>query len=94
MNKPPLGLIPKYIWFEQIQNEHAKERLQIVKEAMTRYMNAEILIPQDWVDEYNELVWRTDNKDNKPGKDNKEPQTFNDPCSSVQSTTADVKVEI
>jgi len=58
--KPPLGLIPKNIWFEDIQDKHAQERIQEVKEAMLRYMCDNMAIPEDWYDEYNELVWRVE----------------------------------
>ena len=42
--RPPLGLMPKYIWQEQ--------RLQDIKEAITRYVSAGKEIPNEWLDEY------------------------------------------
>jgi hypothetical protein len=46
--KPPLGLVPKKF--------HQMERLVAIQEAMERYYEAVIPIPQEWVTEYNELV--------------------------------------
>jgi hypothetical protein len=46
--KYPLGLTPKHIW--QLQ------RLQEIKDAMNRYSEAYLLIPTEWIQEYNELV--------------------------------------
>lgn len=46
--KPPLGVMPKYIW--------DKKRLSDLTSAMQRYLDAEKLIPKEWVDEYNELI--------------------------------------
>ena len=45
---PPLGLIPKFIWEEQ--------RLSELKGALARYLNANYPLPQEFVDEFNELV--------------------------------------
>lgn len=46
--KPPLGLIPKK--FKQ------QERFLEVCGAISRYYNAGIKIPIEWIEEYNELV--------------------------------------
>lgn len=46
--RPPLGLRPRIIADEQ--------RLQEIKEAIMRFMAADRSIPQEWLDEYNELV--------------------------------------
>ena len=46
--KPPLGVMPKYIW--------DKKRLSDLASAMQRYLDAEKLIPKEWIDEYNELM--------------------------------------
>lgn len=48
--KPPLGLMPK--------DKHREMRLQEIKDAMHRYLDAGKAIPQEWTDEYNELVNR------------------------------------
>jgi hypothetical protein len=50
--KPPLGLTPKYI-------VEAK-RLQEIREAIIRYCEARKEIPMEWVEEYNELVGRSE----------------------------------
>ena len=46
--KPPLGVMPKYIW--------DKKRLSDLTSAIQRYIDAEKAIPKEWVDEYNELI--------------------------------------
>jgi hypothetical protein len=48
VEKPPLGLIPK--------NFHNEKRLNEVREAIIRYCNAELKIPLEWIQEYNELI--------------------------------------
>lgn len=51
--KPPLGVMPKYIW--------DKKRLSDLTSAMQRYLDAEKLIPKEWIDEYNELISTLEN---------------------------------
>lgn len=46
--KPPLGIEPKDIWI--------KKRFQDLKDAISRYNNASLEIPMEWIDEYNELL--------------------------------------
>lgn len=46
--KPPLGLIPKFI--------HKERRFIEVCGAISRYYEAGLVIPIEWVEEYNELV--------------------------------------
>lgn len=46
--KPPIGLIPKWQWNNQ--------RLDEVKDAISRYYNAYKPIPLEWIVEYNELI--------------------------------------
>lgn len=46
--KPPIGLTPKHI----VQNLRMTEILA----AIERYLNAEQIIPIEWIEEYNELV--------------------------------------
>ena len=46
--KPPVGLRPKYI--------SDAERLEEVRAAIVRYFNAELEIPVEWVEEYNNLI--------------------------------------
>ena len=44
----PIGLKPKFV--------KNLERLNEVRGAITRYYNAELKIPIEWVEEYNELI--------------------------------------
>ena len=48
MEKPPLGLAPKYI--------ADIKRIQAIKEAVERYMIAQYPIPLEWIEEYNDLI--------------------------------------
>lgn len=53
--KPPLGLKPKCLW-DAI-------RARDIQEATVRYFNAEHLkIPIDWIEEYNEILKRMEEK--------------------------------
>lgn len=45
---PPLGLMPKFIWEQQ--------RLYELKGALARFLDANYPLPQEFVDEFNELV--------------------------------------
>lgn len=47
ISKPPLGLTPKDIWI--------KQRLQEIKDAISRYLEADYIVPNEWFDEYSEL---------------------------------------
>jgi hypothetical protein len=46
--KPPIGLRPK--WASD------KERLNEVRSAIVRYYDAELKIPIEWIEEYNQLI--------------------------------------
>ena len=46
--KPPIGLIPKWV--------HDMDRLEEVRAAINRYFIAELEIPVEWVEEYNNLT--------------------------------------
>lgn len=48
--KPPLGLRPRYIAKAHRMNE--------IKDAVVRYMDASLPVPTEWLAEYNELVKR------------------------------------
>ena len=51
LQKPPLGLKPKWLW-DAI-------RARDIQEATVRYFNAEHLkIPIEWIEEYNEIIRR------------------------------------
>ncbi|WP_156949704.1 hypothetical protein [Paenibacillus sp. FSL R7-269] len=46
--KPPLGLKPRYI--------SKAQRMCEIKDAVQRYMDAWLPIPDEWIAEYNELA--------------------------------------
>lgn len=49
--KPPLGILPRWLWLEQ--------RIIALTEAMQRYADAGQPVPPDWVKELRELTeWR------------------------------------
>lgn len=45
---PPLGIMPKWVWLEKRKKE--------LREAIERYMISLYPVPEEWVDEYNELI--------------------------------------
>jgi len=55
MNKPPLGLMPKYIWDLQ--------RKQDIEAAIERYRAADEPIPWEWTMEYTDLLRRYECKE-------------------------------
>ena len=46
--KPPLGVLPRRI--------HDEYRLEALSEAISRYVDAQVTIKPEWIEEYNELV--------------------------------------
>jgi hypothetical protein len=42
--KPPIGIIPKKIWQEI--------RFRELCQAILRYLEADIMVPKEWIDEY------------------------------------------
>jgi hypothetical protein len=57
--KPPLGLIPKRIYNQRIDNirfNEVCERFNEVCGAIARYYDARLNIKIEWIEEYNELV--------------------------------------
>lgn len=46
--KPPVGLRPAFIVNQ--------ERIEEIKEAIIRYIDAKIPIPKEWIEEYNNLA--------------------------------------
>lgn len=50
----PIGLVPKYV--------RRNERFVEVCEAIVRYYDAELKIPLEWVEEYNELISERENR--------------------------------
>ncbi len=49
--KPPLGVMPRKLWQEQV----SIERKNCLSGAITRYLQRGMEVPEEWVDEYNEL---------------------------------------
>ena len=45
---PPIGLKPKFV--------NRIERLHEVRSAIVRYYDAQLKIPIEWIEEYNELI--------------------------------------
>jgi hypothetical protein len=58
MMKPPIGLRPKYI--------AVSSRIKEIHEAMLRYIDADYVIPDEWLLEYMELTaqMKEDSHDN------------------------------
>lgn len=52
--KPPLGIEPKWLWRER--------RREDLIAAMERYAKVGVKIPQEWFDEYTELLLEKINK--------------------------------
>lgn len=50
---PPIGLMPKYVLTE---NHNKNERYNEVCGAITRYLEAKLQIPLEWIEEHNELL--------------------------------------
>ena len=50
MEKPPIGVIPQYLWDER--------RLKDLFDAMTRFSEAGVAIPPEWPIEYFEIERR------------------------------------
>lgn len=48
LDKPPLGLMPKYL--------HDEKRFEDIRNAMGRYADAGKVVPQEWIDEEKELM--------------------------------------
>lgn len=52
MVKPPIGVIPKKVYYEAVVNQ----RIEDLADAMKRYFDAGYAIPTEWVEEYNGLI--------------------------------------
>lgn len=48
MNRLPIGILPHFIWVE--------ERLKDIREAIKRYVVADEPIPEEWINEYVDLL--------------------------------------
>ena len=47
-DRPPLGVTPKFIW--------DRKRIDMIKNGIKRYINANKAIPVDWITEYNGII--------------------------------------
>ena len=54
MRKPPLGIMPKHIW----EDKRFSELIGAIK----RYLDANMVVPVEWIDEYNELSKKLNSK--------------------------------
>lgn len=52
LNRPPLGVMPKNIYYQKVY----QERLSDLCGAISRYYNAGLPINIKWIEEYNELI--------------------------------------
>jgi hypothetical protein len=52
--KPPIGIMPKYL--------HQEQRRRELKEAIERYLDAGLVVNEDWIKEYNELTLTINNR--------------------------------
>ncbi|MFP4976363.1 hypothetical protein ACE6ED_13250 [Paenibacillus sp. CN-4] len=59
MNKPPIGLRPRYIWEDL--------RIKEIEEAMQRYGEAGYVIPREWLEERYELHKRREAREGAKG---------------------------
>lgn len=50
--KPPIGLVPEKIFYEEV----VAQRFRDVKDAIARYVAADIPVPSEWISEYNTLA--------------------------------------
>ena len=59
--KPPIGLMPKYYWYRMCD----RVRMHDIERAVARYTASGLIIPDVWVEEYNEIVKRQGIKMNR-----------------------------
>lgn len=59
---PPVGLVTRWRWEEQARNARILEILG----AMTRYLRANMTVPEDWIRELNELLVEHASPKHKP----------------------------
>ena len=55
--KPPLGLKPHYVWLT--------ERIDEIVDAINRYLEARVKVPDEWINEFNELLVEINKKEMK-----------------------------
>lgn len=62
----PLGLVPRYIWIEQIADRYANERFADIRHAISRYTDSATEVPIEWINEYNEIARKINDDGVKP----------------------------
>jgi hypothetical protein len=50
--KPPLGILPKDVFFRDIKIE----RFEQIKRTISNYMISNMVVKIEWIEEYNELL--------------------------------------
>lgn len=59
--RPPLGLMPRYVWDEQFSGSQTlRDRLNMVSAAMVRFTKEGRYIPRDWIIEHDDLFNQLD----------------------------------
>ena len=54
--KSPLGVTPKKIWEQQCIDSFKEKRLEDLKRAIIEYAKSDLVVPFEWLEEYNKLV--------------------------------------
>jgi len=49
---PPIGIIPREYWLNRVKTDRYIELKQVIK----RYLDANMVVPQEWIDEHIELT--------------------------------------
>ena len=58
---PPIGITPKKIFYENVQQERFEQLCQVIAE----YFNRGKKIKVEWIEEYNELTENVNKKENE-----------------------------
>ena len=54
--KTPSGVTPKKIWEQQCIDSFKEKRLEELKRAINEYSKNNLVVPFEWLEEYNALV--------------------------------------
>lgn len=57
---PPIGLRPSAIWYDQVSALRADE----ITQAIVRYFQVRKEVPEEWLEEYNNIIKRLNNDKN------------------------------
>ena len=58
--RPPLGVPPRSIWEATIIEQHLDERLEDLKKSVILYAKQNLVISDDWINEYNHIIRKRD----------------------------------